>query len=102
MTGRAIAAVCVASAWVISHCAAALALPPFTMAPKSLRAARGAAQPQVFALSVGCHRGYDRLVIRTRPATPGADVRYVARVEGDPSGLPVALLGHARIAVVLR
>ena len=56
----------------------------------------------MFRLAVGCHAGFDRLVIRSRNGTPSADVRYVRRVDGDPSGLPVPLLGRARLRVELQ
>jgi hypothetical protein len=82
--------------------AGALALPPFTTAPKTLAGTAGAAQAEVFRLTVGCHAGYDRLVIRSRNGTPTAAVRYVARVDGDPSGLPIPLLGTAKLHVELQ
>jgi hypothetical protein len=82
--------------------AAAFGLPPFTTAPKSLAGSGGTAQPEVFRLAVGCHAGFDRLVIRSRNGNPSAAVRYVPRVEGDPSGLPIALLGHARLHAALQ
>ena len=80
----------------------ALGLPPLTTAPKPLHASGGSAQPEVFAVGVGCHAGFDRVVIRSRHGNPNAAVRYVARVEGDPSGLPVPLLGSARLHVTLQ
>lgn len=90
-----------AAAFALGCAAAALALPRFTTAPKSAPAS-GPAQAEVFALAIGCHPTFDRLVLSARPGTPGYDVRYVARVVADPSGLPVPLLGNARILVVLR
>ena len=86
----------------LAAAAVALGLPPFTTAPKSLHASGGSAQPEVFAVAAACHPGFDRIVIRSRHGNPSADVRYVARVEGDPSGLPVPLLGRARLHVTLQ
>ena len=63
----------------------ALGLPPFTSAPKSLPAA-GHGQAELFALDVGCHAGFDRLVVRSRFATPAVSVRYVREID-QPSGL---------------
>jgi hypothetical protein len=78
----------------------ALGLPPFTTAPKSASGRGG--QAELFAVATACHREFDHLVVRARLATPGYDVRYVARVVADPSGRTVRLLGAKRIRVVLR
>jgi hypothetical protein len=83
------------------YAVAALALPPFTTAPKTLAGSGGTGQTEVYSLTVGCHPGFDRVVIRSRNGNPSAAVRYVPRVEGDPSGLPVPLLGAARLHVEL-
>jgi hypothetical protein len=80
---------------------AALALPPFTTAPKTLAGSGAAGPREVFRVTVGCHTGFDRVVIRSRKGNPSAAVRYVRRVDADPSGLPVALLGTARLHVEL-
>jgi hypothetical protein len=93
------AAIAVAAA-VAATATAALALPPFTTAPKTAPGA-GSGQAEVFGLTAACHATFDRLTITSRPGAPPYDVRYVARVVGDPSGLPVPLLGTARILVVL-
>ena len=54
-------------------------------------------------LAAACHSTFDRLSHAHRGSgAPGYDVRYVPRVVADPSGLPVPLLGTARIHVVLR
>ena len=82
--------------------AVALGLPPFTTAAKTLAGSGGPAQPEVFDVAVGCHPTFDRLVIRSRYGNPNAEALYVPRVEGDPSGLPVPLLGHARMLVMLQ
>lgn len=85
----------------VSCCSAfAAGLQPFTTAPKS--AAGSGGQAELYQLSAACHSSYDRLVIRARNATPGYDVRYVARVVRDPSGIPVSLPGHAFLRIVIR
>jgi hypothetical protein len=91
-----------ATAVALATAAVALGLPPFTTAPKSMHGSGGSAQPEIFAVAAACHRSFDRVVIRSRYGNPNADVRYVARVEGDPSGLPVPLLGSARLHVTLQ
>lgn len=80
--------------------AAALGLPPFTTAPKT--ATGSSAQAEAYTIATGCHPTFDRFVITARAATPGYDVRYVTRVVGDGSGLPIALQGTKRILVVVR
>ena len=83
--------------------ATALGLPPFsTASPQTLAASGGAAQAVVYRCTVGCHPTYDRLVVYSRPGTPNVDVRMVANVTHDGSGLPVPLLGHARLLAVLQ
>jgi hypothetical protein len=96
---RALAAV-LAALSLLATASVALGLPPFTTSPKT--SAGGGGQAELFAVSVGCHRGFDRVVIRGRLATPGYDARYVTRIVADPSGNPVPLLGSKRIRVVLR
>jgi hypothetical protein len=80
---------------------AAPALPAFTTAPKTASPRGDAAE--LSNAAAGCHPTYDRFVVRARFATPGYDVRYVARIVADPSGRPVSLLGskHIRIALNL-
>jgi hypothetical protein len=79
---------------------AALALPPFTTAPKTASGSGG--QAELPGIAAGCHATFDRFVVHVRAATPGYDVRYVTRVVADPSGNPVSLLGTKRIRVVVR
>ena len=93
--------VALVGACTLAWAAAALALPPFTTAPKTLPAA-GSGQAEVFRIAVGCHPAFDRFVIHTRRGSTNAVVRYVAVVEHDGSGLPVPLLGRARLHVVLQ
>jgi hypothetical protein len=94
------AAVLVAPAAVVYLAVAALALPPFTTAPKSAPGSGG--QAELYAVAAGCHASFDRFVVRARLATPGYDARYVRRIVGDPSGRPVALLGTKRIRLLVR
>jgi hypothetical protein len=75
-------------------------LPPFTTAPKS--APGHGRQAELFAVATGCHRSFDRFVVRARFATPAYDVRYVKQITEDPSGRPVRLRGTKRIRVVIR
>jgi hypothetical protein len=98
--GRHATAITAALAASLCLAAVALGLPPFTTAPKS--SAGGSGQAELYALAVGCHATFDRVVLRARFATPGYDVRYVNRIVADPSGNPVALLGTRRIRVVVR
>ena len=78
----------------------AFGLPPFTTAPKS--SPEGSGQAEVFGIATGCHRTFDRLVVRTRSGTPGYRVRYVRRVFEDATGRPVRLRGRKRLLVVIR
>jgi hypothetical protein len=81
--------------------AAALGLPPFTLGPKS--AAPGAGiQPELYALAIACHPTFDRVTITARFGTPGYDARYANQIVADPSGLPVSLLGHAKLRIVIK
>ena len=82
----------------LGFAADALGLPPFTTARKT--SPGGAGQAEMFAISVGCHATFDRLVIRARNARPGYDVRYVRSVVADPSGMTVRLRGTKRILLV--
>lgn len=93
-------ATAVAVACFLTLAAAALALPPFTTAPKT--ASGGGGQAELYAVAVGCHSGFDRFVVRERFATPGYDVRYVTQIVADGSGNPVSLEGSKRIRVVIR
>jgi hypothetical protein len=86
-----------AAVLVLAMTAEALALPAFTIAPKTAPAQGDAAE--LSAAATGCHATFDRFVVRARFATPGYDVRYVPRIVADPSGRPVSLLGTRRIRV---
>jgi hypothetical protein len=57
--------------------------------------------PELVAVRVGRHDGFDRVVLQLRGSPPGYNVRYVPRVVQDGSGRPVPLAGSAFIQVVL-
>jgi hypothetical protein len=80
--------------------AAALALPPFSTAPKSAPGSPPTAE--VFGISVACHASFDRFVIRTRGGTAAYAVRYVKKIVADGSGETVKLKGRKRLRVILR
>ena len=88
---RRLAACGAAVACFLGLAAAALALPPFTTAPKT--ATGGGGQAELFDVAVGCHATFDRFVVR---------VRSVTQIVADGSGNPVALLGARRIRIVVR
>jgi hypothetical protein len=90
----------VALASTLALAGVALGLPPFTTAPKSSPGSGG--QAELFGIATGCHKNFDRFVVRARFATPGFGVRYVRRVLAEGSGLPVPLKGTKRIRVVIR
>jgi hypothetical protein len=98
---RRVAVALAALAVLASSAATAWALPPFTLAPKSSPPGAGL-QAEMYRLTIGCHPTYDRFVLRFRFATPGYEVRYVNKITQDPSGLPVTLLGNARLLVTVR
>lgn len=57
-------------------------------------------RPVLVAIKASHHRGYDRLEFRFRGGLPDQrGVRYVTRVVGDSSGLPVALSGGAFLRI---
>ena len=46
--------------------------------------------------------GYDRLVLDLNGPVPSYDVRYVAQVIADPSGMPITLAGRSYLLITLR
>jgi hypothetical protein len=55
------------------------------------------------AIRAAHHPGYDRLVFEFRGPVPASrQVRYVSQVRGDPSDLPVPIVGSAKLLVVMR
>jgi len=85
---------------VLAFVALALALPPFTTAPKAALGSGG--QVEVSHVATGCHATFDRFVFRARFGTPRYDVRYVRRIVADGSGAAVRLRGTKRIRVLVR
>ena len=79
----------------------AFGLPPFTTGSKSSLESSGR-QAEVFGVATGCHRTFDRFVVRTRSGTPGYVVRYVRRIVQDGSGRIIPIRGSKRIRVVIR
>ncbi len=98
--GRRGVALVVVLASLLSLGGVAFGLPPFTTAPKS--SPGSGPQAEVFGVATGCRANFDRFVIRARFATPSYRVRYVRRIVGDGSGLPVPLRGTKRIRVLIR
>jgi hypothetical protein len=85
----------------VSFAAVALALPPFTLGPKSAPAG-GGVQSEAFKLAVACHPTFDRVTITLRFGTPGYDLQYVSQITADPSGHPVSLMGNAKLRIIVR
>jgi hypothetical protein len=76
---------------------AALALPPFSTDPRSAGPNDGG-QSELLAASAGCHKRFDRFVVRVGDVTPAAyRARYVSRIVSDGSGATVSLLGSKRL-----
>src|SRR5437773_8324057 len=57
--------------------------------------ASNALPPELVAVRVGRHQGFDRVVLELRGSPPGYNVRYVPQVVQDGSGRPVPLAGSA-------
>lgn len=56
--------------------------------------------PLLTQITAAHHPGYDRLVFTFKGGTPSKHtVRYVPQVIGDPSGLPVNVVGSAKLLV---
>lgn len=101
MNRRRAAALLAVSASFLCCAAVALALPPFTLGPKSAPPG-GGIQSEAFKLGVACHPTFDRVTITVRFATPGYDVQYVSQILADPSGQPVSLMGRAKLRIIVR
>ena len=82
---------------VAGSAGAAAALPPFTIAGKSIP--DSGAQRELVAVRVASHPTFDRIVFQFRGATPGYRVRYVPRIVQDGSGATVPLLGSRFLAI---
>jgi hypothetical protein len=98
--GRRAFALTVVAGATLAVAAAALALPPFSFAPR-VSAPAGNAQAEVYGLRIACHPTFDRFVVLVRFATPGYRVQYVPRVIHDGSGDVVRLRGTRRLRVIL-
>ena len=96
----AVLALALAATSAVVAAADALGLPPFTTAAQSTRAV-GSGQAELFSLNAACHPSFDRIVIRTRFATPAFSAGYVREVD-QPSGRPLPLPGSARLRFVVR
>jgi hypothetical protein len=60
--------------------------------------------PVITAIRTAAHPecGYDRLVLDLNGPVPSYDVRYVAQVIADPSGMPITLAGRSYLLITLR
>ncbi|MFC4944952.1 AMIN-like domain-containing (lipo)protein [Pseudonocardia sp. GCM10023141] len=66
-------------------------------------AAPGSTTDELYAVRVGRHACYDRVVFDINgPAPVGFDVRYVPVVSSDPKGDPLPVAGGATLQVVVR
>lgn len=66
------------------------------------RSAFGYPSGDVVGVRAGRHDCYDRLVLDVNVPVTGWSVQYVPVVTQDPSGLPVAVAGGARLQVVVQ
>src|SRR5829696_1261395 len=99
MASRSILALGAALAAVLTLAAAAFALPPFSTDPKSAGPDDGG-QSELSEARVGCHKRFDRFVVRVGAVTPAAyRARYVRKIVSDGSGATVQLLGTKRLRV---
>ena len=56
--------------------------------------------PVLTQITAAHHPGYDRLVFTFRGGVPSQHtVQYVSQVIADPSGLPVSVVGNAKLLV---
>ena len=77
--------------------------PPFSTAPVSVPDANVAPEglPELEAVEVGHHDGFDRLVFRFSSHVSGYNVNYVPTVTVDPSDEPIPLEGNAFMSVAM-
>jgi hypothetical protein len=100
MVRRSIVALCGALVALLVLAAAAFGLPPFSTDPQSA-GPRDGGQSELSAASVGCHKRFDRFVVRVAAVTPAAyRARYVKKIVSDGSGNTVQLLGTKRLRVL--
>ena len=83
--------------------AALLALPPVPLGGATVSPARASASPEtptVVSITASHRRGHDRVVFRFDGGLPEhVSARYVDRLVGDGSGLPVRIAGQAVLRV---
>jgi hypothetical protein len=66
-------------------------------------AAAAPVTPVITQVTAAHHPGYDRLVFTFRGGVPSTHaVRYVTQVTADPSGLPVNVVGSAKLLVTFK
>ena len=100
MARRSVAALGAALLAMLVLAAAAFGLPPFSTDPQSA-GPRDGGQSELSAASVGCHKRFDRFVVRVAAVTPAAyRARYVRKIVSDGSGATVQLLGTKRLRVL--
>src|SRR5215213_7124062 len=100
MARRSVAALGAAVLAMLVLAAAAFGLPPFSTDPQSA-GPRDGGQSELSAASVGCHKRFDRFVVRVAAVTPAAyRARYVKKIVSDGSGSTVQLLGTKRLRVL--
>jgi hypothetical protein len=80
--------------------AAAFGLPPFSTDRQSAGPNDGG-QSELSGATVGCHKRFDRFVVRVAAVTPAAyRARYVKKIVADGSGNTVRLLGTKRLRLL--
>jgi hypothetical protein len=79
---------------------ASVAADQFSLARRLVRRSPASA-PVVTSVRAAHHRGFDRVTVSLRGASPGFDVRFVSRLVRDPSGNPIDLLGPASLEFAL-
>jgi hypothetical protein len=100
MAKRSIVALGAALAAMLVFAAAAFGLPPFSTDPQSA-GPRDGGQSELSGASVGCHKRFDRFVVRVGAVTPAAyRARYVNKIVADGTGATVRLLGTKRLRVL--
>jgi hypothetical protein len=77
--------------------------PPFSSAPVSVPDTNVAPEglPELEAVEVSHHDGFDRVVFRFSSHVPGYNVNYVPEVTADPSDEPISLEGNAFMIVAM-
>ena len=85
---------------VLAGAAATLAAGTMTAAAGAAAATTAPVVPTLTQISAAHHSGHDQLVFQFRGGVPAKySARYVSQVIGDASGLPVNVVGSARLLV---